>query len=107
MKTKMLIIFLSALMCTNLSFGQLSGTYKICPSSGFWQKNLNLVTDKNFMFEEYALGPDGCWYLKSATHSSYKTGYYQFSKSKKYYYKNKVWSDENKTYCLAKSPFGK
>lgn len=101
------LLLLSMFYCNN-SFGQY-GTIKFCPNTIAWKKNLELVSNEKGMFENYAKGPDGCWWLKSANHASYKEGFYQFSiKGLKYYYnsKKKIWEDGNRKMCLAKSPFG-
>lgn len=75
------------------------GTYKICPNSGQWKPNPNLYGDENFMFNDYAKGPDGCWWLKFANFASYTKGRYIFRNGNSYQYfyylGNKVWSNGN------------
>jgi hypothetical protein len=87
-----------------------NGSIKYCPGSTSWTANKTMVENKKEMFNEYALGPDGCWYMKVAGHSSYKEGYYQWDLQGKvkYYFnkKKKFWESADRKTCLAKSPFG-
>ena len=85
------------------------GSTKYCPNTPAWNANKNLMANKKEMFNEYALGPDGCWWLKLAKHSSYVEGFYQFSlNGTKYYYNKKknFWENANRSVCV-NPPFGK
>lgn len=88
-----------------------SGSQKICPNTPFWNSNKQLMQNEREMYNEYAKGPDGCWWLKLAKFPSYKEGFYQFNLngSQRYYYnsKKKVWETSDRKSCLATPPFGK
>ena len=105
-----LSFFLICMFATvQLSYGQY-GTIKFCPNTPAWKANKAMVENAKEMYEEYAKGPDGCWWLKTAKFTSYKEGYYQFDyNGTKYYYnaKKKFWENWNRTQCLATPPFGK
>lgn len=89
-----------------------SGSLKYCPGTPAWNANKQMMTNETGMYNEYAKGPDGCWWLKTAKFTSYKKGYYQWDKSgKKYYYSGKkngvdIWESADRKMCLPKSPFG-
>ena len=111
MKKNYLVLsfFLVCMFATaQIAFGQY-GTVKFCPNTPAWKANKNMVENKKEMYNEYAKGPDGCWWLKIAKHSSYVEGYYQFTYSgTKYYYnkKKKFWENGDRTVCV-EPPFGK
>jgi hypothetical protein len=103
-----LFILLFLLLSGSFVFGQY-GSFKYCPNTPAWNANRKMVEDTKGMYVEYAKGPDGCWWLKSAKHASYVEGYYQFNiKGLKYYYnkKKKYWEDGNRKACV-EQPFGK
>ena len=95
------IYIITLLICIfKISNAQLNGTQKICPGSPFWISNINLVTNDSEMYNEYAKGPDGCWYMKLREFSSYPKGTFIFvTNGHKEYYtydpKSKSWSNGN------------
>lgn len=104
-KIALLIILLIAL--SQITLGQY-GTIKFCPNTPAWNKNRTMVENVQEMYIDYAKGPDGCWWNKTAKFSSYKEGYYQFTLSgTKYYYnkRKKYWENGNRAACV-ESPFG-
>ena len=104
-KNTILIIFSIAI--TQICSGQY-GTLKFCPNTPAWNNNKSLVSDQKGMYENYAKGPDGCWWIKTAKHASYKEGFYQLDMiGTKYYYnsKKKVWENAKRNACVL-SPFG-
>lgn len=110
MKKFLLLITIAIFLATGSTvYGQLSGTAKICPGTPFWVANKAMVENNREMFQEYAKGPDGCWWLKLAKHSSYKQGFYQFDSKTKYYYNKskKFWETADRKSCLANPPFGR
>lgn len=111
MKNKFLsaaISFLVMFAIAQKTYGQY-GSLKFCPNTPAWNSNKSMMSDKKGMFNEYALGPDGCWWLKSAKHASYAEGYYQFTNSGTKFYFNKkknYWEDNKRKVCV-NPPFGR
>ncbi len=101
MKKYVLVVLLTLLFeCLQAQSG--SGTQKICPNTPKWNANASMYNDENFMYTEYAKGPNGCWWLKVASFATYDKGQYIFKVGgvKKYYtYSRKngkdVWSSGN------------
>lgn len=102
---KLLTASLLMVLATTSTMAQ-NGTTKFCPGTPAWKANA-FVNDANFMYTEYAKGPGGCWWMKSASFASYAKGTYTFSENgvkTNYTYdtKSKTWS--NGKACV-KNPF--
>ena len=107
MKKKHLFLVICLITFSQITFGQY-GTTKFCPNTPAWKANKAMVENAQGMYNDYAKGPDGCWWMKTAKFSSYQEGFYQFTLSGTKYYYNKrknYWENANRTVCIA-SPFG-
>ncbi len=99
---------LAVLLVTKITLAQ-TGTYKICPGSPQWNANKSMYSDDDFMYNDYAKGPKGCWWYKQGSFATYDKGQYVFKygNSKVYYtYSRKngkeIWSSGN---ACVKNPF--
>ena len=105
---KIVLLLICLIAFSQITFGQY-GTTKFCPNTPAWKANKSMVENAQGMYNDYAKGPDGCWWMKIAKFSSYPEGFYQFTLSgTKYYYNKKkaFWENANRTVCI-ESPFGK
>lgn len=78
------IIFVTVCYIANV-YGQ-GSSIRICPNTPQWYANIEIYTDRLFMYQDYALSPSGCWMLKNANHYSYETGRYIFFINGNYFY---------------------
>jgi hypothetical protein len=101
--------FVAFSLCFTLSLQAQHGSFKFCPGTPAWNANKSMVENEREMYDEYAKHQDGCWYMKTVKHASYKKGYYtfDFEGRKKLYYdsKKKLWYNEARNACV-NDPFG-
>ncbi|MBK9792197.1 MAG: hypothetical protein IPP60_03650 [Sphingobacteriales bacterium] len=106
MKRNILVIYI--LMLPLYILAQ-NGTIKICPNTPTWNANASMYNNEDFMYNDYAKGPNGCWWYKQGVFATYAKGQYIFKNgnAKVYYtYTRKngkdVWSSGN---ACVKNPF--
>ena len=100
------ILAFGFLMISNVSAQY--GTTKFCPNTPAWNSNRSMVENAREMYENYAKGPDGCWWMKNVGFARYKEGYYTFNASgtERYHYnkRKKIWTDGRTRACV-RNPF--